>query len=192
MKPCARFKQRIAWLAADVLPRDEAETVKDHLTNCTGCRGYLAELATICREHSEAAQQLPSVKINPAFQQRLARNLHETQRNPVSIPMFLFLRASFANRRIVIAAAAITLALVVLALRNHEHLSHGNLVDSSNAVSPAAPLDADPPDPSYSNYRMAANCSFEELDKMLALQSTRHPTLPENLTLSAFVGMEPD
>jgi hypothetical protein len=184
MKPCAQNRKRIAWLAANALDAHEANELQAHFKTCPGCREYWQELAELCREQKMAADDLPQARPGDTFHHRLVRRIRDDENETPAMSAAVFLRRWFTGWRIVVPAGA--LALVVLLSLVRPNRDHDITQPVSSVPGTTLPTGgAGDVQPTYSNYRVAANTSFEALDELLTKQAARRSWSAEVFTASA-------
>ena len=183
MKPCVKNKQAITWLAVDALDAVQAGTLREHLGTCPGCHRYWEEISKTCQEHLTAAEALPAAPASPAFHQRLVQRINQSEAQPHYASLGELLRNWLATRQIVLAtaAAALVLLLTVLAPSHDRNTAYSEKPAPNNLSANAAKPD---PQPTLSNYRMAANVSLDALDDLLNRQAAHRSTPTEVLTVS--------
>jgi anti-sigma factor RsiW len=169
MKPCRRNRKRITWLAVDALDAAEAQKLREHIETCDECRCYF-EAMTRLAERVESAQPGPE----PGFSQRLHRRVLgalRSRQQRAGILSGLMNRMQPGWRFGLIGATAIAVAIVaLLALQRPSH---------SVPVRPEHPQTTRPEvagvdvDPTVANYRIAANHSFEQMDRLLQREANR-------------------
>src|SRR5712692_3172706 len=175
MKPCHRNKKTIAWLAADALDAGTAKKLREHLNECPGCSEYFRELSMICRSHSAAGQIEAEGQAGPSFHALLLRRVKDYEAQPVCASMTELMGRWFTVQRVAISTAALVFALL-FALPDprtgHDLPRRGSSAPRLTFLS-AVKTDLQP---TFSNYRMAANKSLEALDDLLARQGSRQST----------------
>src|SRR6266508_4387953 len=76
MKPCRKWKKRIALFEADGSNRTTLAELTSHLNECPGCAEYHRRLQTICSEYRESASEIPAiVECAGSFYSRLSRRI---------------------------------------------------------------------------------------------------------------------
>ena len=183
MKPCAQNQKRIAWLAADTLDADAADELRAHLNICPGCRQYWRELTDICRDHSEAANDLPEVRPSLSFHERLARRIRQEETRRVPVSALEILRQWRLDWRVAISAVA--LALIVIAALQRPGRYREVPKPAPTAPQIAAARAAIDSQPTFSSYRVAANTSIEALDELLTQQAAHRSWSAQALPVSA-------
>jgi hypothetical protein len=183
MKPCLKNKQSIALLAVDALGAETADKLRQHLGACPGCHRYWEEISKTCQEHLAAAEALPEAPASPGFHQRLVQRINRSEAPSGSMSVGALLRNWLASRQVVLAtaAAALVLLLTVLAPSHDRSIPYSGTPAPNNPSANAAKID---PQPTLSNYRMAANVSLDALDDLLTRQAGRRSTPTEVLTVS--------
>ena len=175
MKPCAKNRKRIAWLALDALDAEQARELRAHIEACEGCRRYLEETSKMTRALKEA-QTTPEVEASESFHRKVARAVRAKEswslREAVAAP---FRATPLKWRAGLSVLGAMAVAIVVLSLLA-PRFGTGSLPSpapsSARAVS-APSFNSDLP-PTLANYRRAANRSLEDLDELLTRQGNRN------------------
>ena len=175
MKACPQHQQNLSLLAADVLDEPERRALQSHMAECPGCRGYLRELSEICREHSAAAESLPSVEVSSDFHRRLVRRIE------AGVPAASSRSASLIQMWLAVwrwrIALPVGVALTILILATNQQRPRVEIpppraVHVAKADSPATLRD----------YRRAARQSPEALDALLAREATPSAEPPVRVT----------
>src|SRR5271157_2422020 len=181
MKPCARNRKRIAWLALGALEAGQARELRAHLETCERCRGYLAEMSGVAGA-LEAAETGTGLQTSESFHRRVADALQAVPR-PVAVAnvwasaltwLAGWYRGPAGEWRVALpVAGALAIALVVLSVLAPPHTAPRPVL-TSVPVHPAAGLSSDLL-PTLANYRLAANHSLEAFDDLLTRQGKRRP-----------------
>ena len=78
---CRTFKEKVALLASESLPKGERESMLDHLKHCAGCRQYHDEIAMVTGGMKAwASKEQPEV--SPAFRARWMRSIQDLDNSP--------------------------------------------------------------------------------------------------------------
>lgn len=172
MKPCAKNRKRIAWLAIGALEAQASRELQAHLETCEGCRQYLNEISNVT-ETLAATELAPDIQASESFHRRVARKLRAEQSRPAWEFLAAFLRHLPLNWRVALTAlGAILLVAVALSVFVRR--------PGVSAQAPAPAQAALPPNrnstlpPTLANYQFVANHSLEELDDLLTRQANRH------------------
>jgi hypothetical protein len=172
MKPCFGKQKQMALLAANSLDLQQEQALQAHLDSCAGCRRYFEEISRVASE-LRAAEVATNARPSASFHRNLMGALAEAKREPTLETLSAQIRA-FWNWRLVVPTTAATLAIVAAWLfttpRNHVP-APAPLV----ARLVPAPVTKLIPEPTFSNYEMAAHQSFEKLDELLTEQGNRSP-----------------
>ena len=183
MKPCVKNKQAITLLAVNALGAEAADELRQHLGTCPGCHRYWEEISKTCQEHLTAAELMPEAPASPTFHQRLVERITQSEAQPQYASVGELLRNWLATRQVILAtaAAALVLLLTVLVPRHDRSIPYSEPPAPNNlSAYPAKP----DPQPTLSNYRMAANVSLDALDDLLTRQAAHRSTPTEVLTVS--------
>jgi anti-sigma factor RsiW len=191
MKPCAKNRKRIAWLALDALDPEQARELRAHIGGCEGCRRYLEEITETIGGLKEAPIRT-GIEPSESFHRNVARAIRaEESRSLWEAIAAPFRAAPLRWRATVPALCALAVGLVALSILASRFRT-GNLPSPSSAGTVSAPgLNSDLP-PTIANYRRAANQSLDALDDLLALQADRPVGSPPPIyTASTFALVEP-
>ncbi len=191
MKPCRKYRKQIAWLAAGSLETPAARNLRSHLEICEGCRAYFQEISHLAQTLNATAIT-PDMDASESFHRRVAGALRVEASASVWERAGAFLRAGLSNGRMALPA----LAVLVLAAATLFHFQrHAAVLTPGPAIAPAVPAANMPGDlrPSIRNYQIAACCSLDQLDELLARQANRRSSFVPPYTASAFArAMGPD
>src|SRR6185503_508089 len=108
MTPCAKNKRRIAWLASGVLGAADAETLRQHLESCPGCRHYWQGMTDLS-ERLVNASTLPDAEPTPSFHRRIVQGINAVEKDKPFFVSVNALRTLWAGRRIAAVVACIFL-----------------------------------------------------------------------------------
>jgi anti-sigma factor RsiW len=181
MKPCAKNRKLIAWLALDALDAPQAQVLRRHLAACEGCRRYLAEISSVTA--NLAATKPADIQTSESFHQKVAGRLRTTARNPVlEIVAANFFRL---NWRMVSPAIAVLVVAIVAFAVLPQHPAVPPLRQFTTQIAPAPGSDETPP-PTFANYQKAANQSLEKLDELLTREGNQNFSRAPVYTASTF------
>ena len=171
MKPCSCNRKLIAWLALDELDGQQAATLRAHLADCEGCRGYWEEISKMT-DGLAAAQPDPSLEASEVFHRRMERRLRAVESGSVLENLAVWLRDSMLNWRVAVPAVAVLgIALVAVVAPRHPTSpseSSSPRVEVVSAADPESDLA-----PTIANYHIAASQSSEKLSKLLDRQASK-------------------
>ena len=183
MKPCAKNRGPIAWMAAGVLDTANAETLRQHLRECAGCRHYWESLSALSKQLESVT--LPQPELPDSFHRRLVRRIGEHNSPPFGLAAAV--QRFFGERWLATATVALAFAAIGLVLGQRfngkqERVSRPVVVRESTRE-PRRPILR----PTLGTYHQAANTSLESLDALLARQTP--PTAPavESFTVSSLL-----
>jgi len=174
MRPCAKDRKRIAWLALGALDAQQARALRAHIETCEGCRRYLEETSEVTRALKEA-QARTDIGASESFHRAVARAIRAEESRSV----WEAVTAPFRGARLRWRAALPALGAMAVAIA-----ALGLLVSrfgTGNVPSPAPPsvravsapgLNSELP-PTLANYQLVANHSLEDLDELLTRQANR-------------------
>lgn len=179
MKPCAKYRERITWLALDNLDQEQAVTLRRHVESCEGCRHYLQELTTLTSAVAEAPWQ-PNIQTTPAFHRKLVTRIKGTERNTVRETIRSFLWYPLPNWQVAlptVAGVALLLGVGLLFMRSPAplvpSLPNHTVATHTVATAPNIPTRLLP---TIANYQMVASRSLDQLDQLLSDQGSRNLT----------------
>lgn len=189
MKPCAKNRKLIAWLALDELDARQASDLRVHVESCEGCRRYLEKVSNVTQKLT-AAEIQSDIRASESFHQRLVRRLKAGESISLSERVVAPLRATFLNWRVALpvigAAAALIATLAIVTQQPDVPAPPPTAVQTS--LTPNVQSDLDP---TVANYQMVANKSFEKLDELLTRQGNRNPSPAPTYTASTFLRANP-
>ena len=171
MKPCAKNKQPLSLLAVDELAPRPAAELRAHMTTCPGCRDYFDEISKVAGGLTAAKAALPEIETSELFHRRLTQRI-KAEEQPGAWAAWLPLARSrglnwqFAAPLIVVGVVA---ALLLITRQNHPSAPTAIASNSNPAPMPAAVS------PTFGNYRMLADRSFEALDQELSREAAAAP-----------------
>jgi anti-sigma factor RsiW len=175
MKPCAKNRKWIAWLALDALEAQQARELCAHIDACEGCRCYLEETSKMTRALKEA-QTRTEIEASEAFHRRVARAIRAEESRSLWEAVAAPFRGTSLKWRAALpvlgAMAVAMVALSVLVSRFRTGSVPSPAPSPAQAVS-APSLSSDLP-PTLANYRLVANQSLEDLDELLTRQGNRN------------------
>lgn len=171
MKPCAKNRKLIAWLALGALEARKAAALRDHLACCAGCRRYWEETANVTERLAAAAPD-SDLEASELFHHQVAEKLQLVESGSVSENLAAWLRRTIPIWRVALpTVAGLVIALLALhAPRHHPALSPPapptvQVVPASSSESELAPTIA--------NYQMVASQSLEKLSELLTRQGNK-------------------
>jgi len=189
MNPCAKTRKRIALMASDVLDVKESEALREHITNCRGCRIYWQSMSDLTGRLKNAGS-LPAAEASESFHREVARKI-AAQRHFSFSPWAIAVQRLLPGRRLAgfgVSVAVIVAVLVVFEpFRHRSHLPQG---DRTGPASVSSRVEAPPS--TLASYRRAAEISFESLDTFLTLQAARTSTATDTFTVSSPLHDSPD
>jgi anti-sigma factor RsiW len=185
MKPCAKNKPRIAWMASGILEDTEAEALRKHLEICPGCQRYWQSMSEL-PERLTNRQHLPHAEPSASFHRRLVQRIAAQQQDS---PFFIWLaviRRFLGEHRL---AAAISTVLVIAVLLWQRGLNH----DEQHLPSRVTTAEVDHgvrypvSPPTLASYHRAAGISLETLDARLTQEAVRKSVATETFTVSSLL-----
>ena len=185
MKPCAKNKPRIAWMASGVLEDAEAEALRRHLELCPGCQRYwqsMSELPERLMKH----QHLPHAEPSESFHRRLVQRIAAEQ--PGS-PFSLAVAQRFLGEHRLAAAISASAGLAIAALLWQRGLNHAeqHLPSRVTVAEVHDRVGYPAPPPTLASYHRAADISLETLDARLIQEAARKSTATETFTISSLL-----
>jgi hypothetical protein len=185
MKPCAKNRKLIAWLALDALEAQEAAALREHLAHCEGCRRYWEEIASVTGGLASAAPD-GDVEASEFFHRRVAEKLRAVQSGSLLERLEERVRGAMPNWR---AAALPAIAVLVVALFVMV-ASRLYPAPSPAAAAPVPGLPASGADsdlaPTLANYQMMAHQSLDRLSDVLTRQGNKSLPPAPVYTVSSF------
>ena len=166
MKPCRHHRKRLAVLALGELDPSQAQALRAHLSQCAGCRHYLAEISRVTETlTTDAVAYRGDQPAIPGFHQRVLRALvHED--HGASSPDWRI----WFNWRLGVGALGTALALMAafLILTPRQLAVRKAQLGTRTPVAQGADLA-----PTLSNYRLVAWHSLDQFDDLLTRQANR-------------------
>jgi anti-sigma factor RsiW len=175
MKPCAKNREPIVWLALNALDARQARPLRAHLETCEGCRRYLAEISNVTERLAEG-EATPDIQASEIFHQKVAGKLRAAK--PDSPGEILAAYLALLNWRVaLLAIAALVVVGVTVAIwRQPPVVSLSPKAATQTALASGADNDLAP---SLANYQRAANQSLDKFDALLTRQGNRAlPSMP--------------
>ena len=192
MKPCAKNRKRINWLALDALDARQAREVRAHIEACEGCRHYLEQTSKLTQALKEA-QVRTEIETSESFHRSVARAIRaEKPPSLWDVAAAAFRGAPPSWRASLPVLGAMAVAIVILSLlapRFRLRTVPSPAPPAPRAVS-APGLPSDLP-PTLANYRLVANQSLEALDELLTRQGNRPRSPAPIYTASTFALVDP-
>jgi hypothetical protein len=181
MKPCAKNRKLIAWLAVDALETRQARVLREHLAACEGCRRYLAEISSVTAILT-AAEPASDIQASASFRQKLAGRLKPNE--PNSVGEIVMAGLTRMNWRIAIPAIAALVMVLVLVIPGRQPAISQHGQPAAQVVTTPEPDQYLPP--TFANYQRVANESLEKLDELLTEQGNRNLSPVPIYTASVF------
>ncbi|MGA2684739.1 MAG: zf-HC2 domain-containing protein [Verrucomicrobiota bacterium] len=175
MKPCAQNRKLIAWLAANALDAPQAQTLREHLETCEGCRRYLADISSVT-ERLVAVEANPDIQASESFHRKVAGRLRATK--PDSLWEILAVYWARSSWRVVLPAIAalVVVGVIVATWRQAPVVSSPPRTSTQTAAVSGEDNDLAP---TLANYQRVANQSLARLDALLTQQGSRAlPSMP--------------
>jgi anti-sigma factor RsiW len=174
MNPCPGKKQPMAWLALDALDDRQAQTLREHLAGCPGCRRYFEEISKVTDTLS--ASGTSAIEPSPRFHQQVMAKLRSTKQDSVWQIVLAQFRV-LLNWRVALPVCAMVAAVIILSASQRQH--QDVLPNARNA----APATLSPEinvalPPTFANYTMVANQSADQLDDLLVRQGIQDLSSP--------------
>jgi hypothetical protein len=183
MKPCRANKQRITWMAAGVLETAEAETLREHLETCPGCRGHWESMASLSERLNAA--DLPHLEPSESFHRRVVRKIRKEEETGRLFVWVTSLRRLWVKRPLATIAAGSVLGIVtVLWIQSFgpDEDRGATLVQIEETTETAGQAVLPP---TLGSYRRAGDVSFENLDAALTRQVVGKFSTVETFTVSS-------
>ncbi len=167
MITCRRNRKRITLLALGELDAPRAQDLRTHLETCHACRCRFEEISNIT-DQLAAADVTRETTVSPSFHHRVLARLRHDVAIPARAQRIPALRDLVAiSWRPAMATCLVLLTTILFwSILRPTPASHGQIQFAS------APRTLEPvPAPTMSNYRRAANRSFDDLDALLTRQA---------------------
>ena len=186
MKPCAKNRKLIAWLASNALDARQTRQLQAHLETCEGCRRYLAEISSVT-ERLVATQSNPDVQASEVFHQKLAGRLRAAKPDSMGEILAAYFRGILLHWRVAVPAiAALVVIGVTVAIWRQPPVVPSPRIASTQTASVS---DADDDlAPTIANYQRVANQSLDKLDALLTRQGNR-PLPPMPIYTASTLGL---
>jgi hypothetical protein len=172
MKPCNHNRKLIALLVLEELEATKKKHILAHLDQCHGCRAYFDELSGIAGVLSQRKKMLP-IEASEQFHASLLRQFRETGHGSFWGTLLQQHRLTFSSWRVALPIFG-TAALVLFAILAFLHSVPVPVRPSTLQETASIQHLKNDLDPTISNYRMAADQSFERFNEMLTEQGCRN------------------
>lgn len=183
MKPCAKNRQRLGWLAINALEPRQTEELRAHLETCPGCRHYFQEMTGLVVKLT-ATGPMPEIEASEAFHRALARRIEAEGKPGAWAALWAFIRSAGLKWRVVapvtVGVAAAVFAVLIALAPQRRQLSVARVVEPVAATTKTA-TDVSP---TLGNYRMLVNRSFDALDQELTREEETSPAGAPVYTMS--------
>jgi hypothetical protein len=169
MKPCSKNRKPLAWLALEELEAGRAAALREHLSQCEGCRGYWEEISSVANGLT-AAKAVSKIEPSEFFYRRVAERLQAAGRRSIWENLAADLRGTMLNWRVAlpVAAALVVVFVSIVALRQSPVVSPTPLFGVQSESASSSDLA-----PTIANYQRVAGQSLEKLDKLLTEQGNK-------------------
>lgn len=186
MNPCAKNKRRIAWMASGVLDEIEAQTLRQHLETCPGCRSYWQSMSEIS-ERLVKASGSPQAEPAKSFHGRVAHKIQQLERATPFLSWMSAVQRLLPPRRLAAVSAVVMIGTATLiwfqnSRRDKQPSLPRKQIITVHLTSPPAA-----PPPTLALYRRAAETSFETLDALLTREAARNASVFETFTVSSLL-----
>jgi hypothetical protein len=185
MNPCAKNKQRIAWMAAGVLDVTDAETLRQHMAGCPACRRYWQSMCELS-ERLVSASDLPTAEPTGSFHRTLVQKITAQKQCTPLFDWVIIIQRLCRERPLVTFSASVALALTVLLWIHISRDPHRVRSGAQVVAVPDAAGHVAPP-PTLASYRRAADISLERLDALLTQEAARTSPAGETFTVSSLL-----
>ena len=183
MNPCRKNKRRIAWMAAGVLETANAETLREHLETCPGCRRHWENMSALSERLNAA--ELPDAEPTESFHRRVVRKIQEEQKTAPLFAWGTLLRRLWWERRLASIAVGGALAIATLLwIQSFSPDEEPGSAPMRIAQTTESATQALLP-PTLGAYRRAGDISFEKLDAALTRQIAAKASPVETFTVSS-------
>jgi predicted Fe-S protein YdhL (DUF1289 family) len=177
VKPCAKNREPIVWLAVKDLDARQTRELQAHLETCEGCRRYLAEILNVT-EWLAVTEANSGVQASAIFHQKLAGRLRTAKPAAFVENLAANFRETRLRWRVALAtlAALVVIDVTVAITRRPPHVSLSPQAVAQTAPASGADIDLAP---TMANYQKAADESLDKLDALLTRQGNRAlPSMP--------------
>ena len=190
MNPCAKTRKRIALMASDGLDVKEAEALREHITNCRGCRIYWQSMSDLTGRLKNAGS-LPAAEASESFHRAVVRKIAAQQRHFSLSQWAIAVQRFLRGHRL--AGFGVGVAVIVAVLVVFEPFRHRSPLPQDDRTGPASVASrVEAPPSTLASYRRAAEISPESLDTFLTLQAARTSTATDTFTMSSTLHDSPD
>jgi hypothetical protein len=171
MKPCPKYRERIAWLAMEALENQPEPELRAHLDACAACRRYWEEMASVAGS-LRAAEPPAVLQPSASFHRRVVGALAEAPGRSAGEKLLAQVGFLWNWRLALPAATAIALVIAAwLMAAPRSGVPHSAPLANRAVASPAYKSNLEP---TFSNYEMAAHQSLDKLDELLTEQGNRN------------------
>ena len=170
MKPCAKNRKPITWLAVGALDVRAEQTLRAHLETCEGCRRYRDEISLVTQTLA-ATTPGPEIETSETFHRGVVSRLRAERPTSLAERVVTPLRSLLLNWRVggAVLGATAVVALSFFSWRSQSRPPGGG--QAAVVVNEKSDLD-----PTISNYQTVAHRSLERLDELLSQQGNRTPS----------------
>lgn len=169
MKPCAKNKKTLSWLAIEAVGADEARELRAHLETCAGCRNYFGEISALAGRF-EAFKGTSEIEATERFHRGLVRRIEAEARPGVWATVIEWVRPGALNWRVALPIAGVMVVMVGLLITSGHRQAEEPMAQVVEPVA-AANKPVKEVAPTFGNYRMLANRSLDALDQELAREA---------------------
>lgn len=171
MKPCVKNKKLIAWLVLDALDIRQAQTLREHIATCEGCRRYLAEISKVTKRLA-AAEANPEVQTSERFHRKVVGGLRTAKPDSLLEILAAGFHGAWLNWRtaLPVAAALMVIGLALVIPRRPPKVASPPPASIQFASVPDADSELAP---TIANYQRVADQSLDRLDALLTRQGNQ-------------------
>jgi predicted anti-sigma-YlaC factor YlaD len=178
MKPCAKNRPSLTWLALGELTEPSARELRAHVAACPGCRQYLAEISRVSGQLA-ANPTNPALAPSAAFHRELMAKINAAPK--ASSWAFPWSNWQLPSLGWPVAVGLAAVVLLLLQRPAWQWFPFRQPVPSVR-LTQTTPSQVDPEaglEPTLANYQRAAGESLDSLDNLLARQeASRGPAEP--------------
>jgi len=169
MKPCAKNRKTLSWLAIEAAGADEARELRAHMETCAGCRNYFAEVSALAGRF-DAFKGTSEIEATERFHRGLVRRIEAEARPGVWAAVSEWVRPGALNWRVALPIAGVMAVMVALLITSAQRSERPPVASVTQPIA-TAKMPVKEVAPTFGNYRMLANRSLDALDQELTREA---------------------